>query len=1102
MTLEIARLVIVSLQKARTKLMSETTDCSKQIFASAQDAVLHAAYSLSDAVSVSGGNFKLSAGMRNVWDMSAPTKVFPTPRGAIAALNGLLSSGCLSSAILCEGGVCESFAELSRLSGLLSGGVVHAATASVSTNAHSVDGDLSDAMSARGSGAAILFSANNQEAYDFAVIAHLAALKTKIPFLHIFQSENASHEINKISVIPQDKLRQLLDESAVREFRSSLLSPEHPIASGLVYDSETYFQSRESVSRYYETLGELLQREMDKFAKLTGRQYHAIDFEGSKEASKLIIISGNGADTVSDTVNYLNQKGEKTAVIKVRLFRPLCAKTLVGAIPKTVRFVSVLDCTKEAGSDGEPLYKDVCASIAESARRFAVISGGRFAIGGKSFTPASVAAVFDNMTGKALNHFSVGITDDIGKSSLDVDKNFNLSRTSETEVAFYGTQGDLSIAEKKIVETISSAKPEWKANIFIKKGAYVWGSPKLFTLRMGKEAKSLPYMTSSPDFVICSQMRFALSSDLLLSARENAVFILNSPYSSDEVWNYLPSAVQNHIIERKMKFFVINAAKIAESEKARIGDIMLLAYFKTANEFSENEIAEKLQEPFSKIAQTVFSSIREIMYPAKSGRVKIKSALEKANAPYVRDVLSLAESFSGSSISVGKLNADGTCPTGVSKYEKKGETSSAPVWNAEKCSQCGECAFLCPRSAIRMNILPETPGKHMPKNFPMTTIKPRSVSGKKITLQVSIDDCTACGACASACKEDAITLTELTPELKDSIRENWQYFQKQSETDSLTLDLGAVRDIALKTPLFEYVSTAEPSFSTTYLKLLSQLFGNRAIITGAHDGTDMLCASLPSIPFASDEENHGIAWGTGNARSEAEYALSLRIAYDSLQDYAKNLAERVLVEGISVNSIRAVLDGTQKSESEIDKMRKNIAVLKKYLSKSKNQDACELSCVADNFIRRSIWLVCTQQWAETTGFSGLNEIFESARNINILVLSDGKKQCKNLIEIAMTYPDVYVASISACASSSHTLKALREADDFEGTSIVIADCRWDFEAQKDAVKRGEWALLRFDPRRKAESKNPLQLDSQSPMLPSPEVAAVWKKLKYLADQKW
>ena len=1039
--------------------------------------------------------------MTNIWDMNAPTQCFSSPKGAVSALLGLLSAGCVSSAVLSSGGLSEAQNELSRLAGSFLGGVVHAARSAVSTNAHCIDSDASDAMAVRSSGAAMMFSANAQEAFDFAVISHLASMKTKIPFVHIYQGEKSSHCIQKISVLSSEKLSELIDENAVHSIRSALLSPEHPAATGLVYDSSTYFQSREAVSHNYETLPEILQREMDKFAKITGRQYHALDFEGAKDASKLLVIAGVGADTAADTVNYLNQKGEKIAVIKIRLYRPFSAKNFMACVPKSVRLISVLDNTKEPGADGEALYKDVLSAITESGRRFSAVTGGRYGIGGKSFTPACVAAVLDNMTGKSVNHFSVGITDDLAKTSLNVDKNFNLSQKARHEIAFFSTSGAMSVSVKKIAEAAESLRPEWQASAFCRTSFAKWGSPALFTIRLGENAPCLPYMTSSPSFVVCGEARFAEISDVLLQARENAVFLLNSPYPSDEAWNYLPSAVQSHIIEKKMKFFVIDAAKIAGAENAKTGDVMIAAFFKVCTEFSETDAVQFFGEPILSISQKVFSSIREIMYPAKPGKAKLRPALQKSAVPYIRDVLSEATALSGDTISVGRLNENGTSPVAVSQYEKNAASASVPVWDSEKCVQCGVCALLCPRSAIRMTLLPDTPAKHSPKNFPMTSIKPRAVQGKNITLQISVDDCISCGVCVEACDDDALSLTELSGELKEKLRENWAYFKKLPVTDPFTLELGSPRDLALKNPLFEFASQAKPSFASTYLKILTQLFGNRAIITGARDGTDELCASLPAVPFTFDENGRGPAWSTSVSRSEAEFALSIRAACDSLLDFAKNLAERVLVEGISVNSVRAVLDGTQKSELEIERMRKNIAVLKRYLSKNKNADAAELASVADIFANRSIWLVCGENWAQKDGFAGLNEIFDSGKNVNVLVLSDGGGR-KNLAQIAMSYSNVYTAKISFGDSPARVLAALREADSYSGSSVVFADCRWGLSAQKAAVKNGDWVLFRFDPRREAEGKNPLRIDSREPENPSEKNAAAWTRLKYLADQKF
>ena len=1078
--------------------------CTRHIISSAQDAVLRACYSLSDSVAYSSPVPKLAEELRNVYDIDVASLSLASPEAAISALLGFLTSGSLSAAVLTSGGISRALPILSRLAGNLTGGVVHTANKSLSSSAHCIDSDASDAMNVRGSGCAILVSSNAQEAYDLSVIAHLTAVKAKIPFVHLFQSEKGSYELSDVCYLTDEKLKSLIDDNAFRAFRENGLSSENSSVFGTVQDSSTYFQTREAVNRYYSALGEILQRELDKFAKATGRQYNPFDYVGSKEASKLIIIMGSGADTVSDTVEYLNKKGEKTAVIKVRLYRPFNAKALMNIIPKTVRFITVLDNTKEAGSEGECLYKDVCTAIAESGRRFNAILGGRYGLGGKSFTSAAVASVFDNMTAKCINHFTVGITDDVEKLSLPIDKNFNLSDKDTTETLFFGSAEQSSITIKELLGTIREMKKDWKVSAYSKAFLTTYASPTLFTLRTGENAKSKQYTSSTPDFVVCGQCRYAEIYDILQGSRENATLLLNSQYSSDDVWNHLPIEVQKHIIEKKMKFYVLDAAAVAEKESAKVDDIMLVAYFKVCKDFAETEAVAKLSEidkTFDKIAQEIFSSIREIMYPPKTGKAKIKLSLAKNSSPFIRDVLSEVEAFRGDNISVGKFSENGSLPHSVSQYEKKAVIAYAPIWDSEKCSQCGMCSLVCPRSCIRMNLLPELKAKHMPKDFPMTSIKPVAVTGKNITLQISIDDCIACRECEKVCKEKAISFEKLGYLLREKLHENYEYFLKLPPQEQSTLNLGIIRDLALRKPLLEFSSSAKPSYKSVYIKLITQLFGSRAVFTGAPLEIAELVAGSPGIALCKDDEGHGGAWSSATMAEAAEFALSLRSSYDEMQKNAKNLAERVLVEGISVNSIRTVLDSSQKNEEEIEKMRKSIAIMKKYLSKSKNQDALYLSSIADCFLSRSIWLICTSDWAENEGFMGLNEIFASNRNVNILVLCD-KELKKKIHAISMTYDNVYSAAVSIGSNPQHTIDTIRDAESYEGTSIIFTDSTFGVEEQKKRIDSGDWILFRYNPMRRDENKNPFILDSTETSEMSEQAKNRYKMLSYLAERKW
>lgn len=1081
-------------------------------------------------------------GKKNIWGTVPDVVEMQSEAGAAGAVHGALTTGALSTTFTASQGLLLMIPNMYKIAGELTSTVFHVAARALATSSLSIFGDHQDVMACRQTGWAMLDSNSVQEVMDMAVIAHASTLRARVPFIHFFDGFRTSHEIQKIEEVSYDVMKEMVDDDLVRAHRARGLTPENPVIRGTAQNPDVYFQSREGVNKYYEAVPEIVQKEMDKFAKLTGRQYHLFDYVGSPDAEKVIVIMGSGAETCDETVEALIAKGEKVGVLKVRLYRPFKADAFVAALPATCKAIAVMDRTKEPGSLGEPLYEDVQTALAEQGRKVDLVLGGRYGLGSKEFTPAMVKGIFDNLSGKKLNHFAVGINDDVLGQSIAYDSNFTLEEEGMNEAMFYGLGSDGTVgANKNSIKIIGEAKPELNAQAYFSYDSKKSGGFTVSHLRFGKGAIRRPYLITSADFVACHKFTYMDTLYMLESAKEGATFLLNSPYDAAHVWENIPVEQQQTIIDKKLNFYVIDAFKIAESTGmgTRINTVMQAAYFKISGvldeetavkymkKFIEKSYSKKGMDIVEKNYKTVdaaLNAVEKVAYPGNTvGNLHMKGAMASSPDSFVRDVLGKMAVQQGDKLPVSALPADGTFPTATTQYEKRATAEKVPSWDPEVCIQCGQCTVVCPHGCLRMKTLDDSEAAKAPGTFKTSEIKPKAVPGKKIVLQVATEDCTGCGVCVSTCpaknKADetkkAINLVHFTHELRTSEAENWDYFMSLPEVDPATLNLSTPKGLAMKRPLFEFSGACAGCGETPYIKLLSQLFGDRAIIANATGCSSIYGGNLPSTPYAKNAEGRGPAWSNSLFEDAAEFGMGMRMTSDKLAEYAREVAVAAKEKGIAAGTIDKILANPQTSDEEIARQRADLAVLKGELEGNKDSTAVELLSLLDHFVKRSHWVIGGDGWAYDIGFGGVDHVLASGRNINILVLdtevysntggqmskatpigavakfaAKGKTTSKkDLGMIAMSYGYVYVARVAMGANMNQVIKAMREAESYDGPSLVIAYAHCinhginmtnGLTNQKEAVSCGLWPLYRYDPRLVEQGKNPFQLDSKEP----------------------
>ncbi len=1094
-----------------------------------------------------------SQGKPNVWGTVPLVIEMQSEGGAAGAVHGALQAGSLTTTFTASQGLLLMIPNMYKIAGELTSTVFHIATRTVATHALSIFCDHSDVMAARATGWAILFSNSVQEAHDFALIAQAATLKARVPFIHAFDGFRTSHEINKIELLSDEDIRAMIDPDLVRAHRERALSPDRPFIRGTAQNPDVFFQARERINPYYLATPEIVQEAMDTFARLTGRQYHLFDYVGAPDAERVIVLMGSAAETVEETVTYLVNQGEKVGLLKVRLYRPFSVEHFLRALPPTVRVLAVLDRTKEPGATGEPLYQDVVTAINEGMvggtapfERAPLIIGGRYGLSSKEFNPAMVKGVFDEMAKeRPKNHFTVGIIDDVTYTSIEYDPEFSIEPDDVTRAVFWGLGADGTVsANKNSIKIIGEETPLYAQGYFVYDSKKA-GARTTSHLRFGPRPIKSTYLIQRANFVAVHQFGFLERYDILSMAEPGAVFLLNAPYGPDEVWDHLPREVQEQIIEKRLKFYVIDAYKLAKEVGlgARINTIMQTCFFAISDIIPLEEaiarIKEAIRKTYGKRGETVvrknfaavdaaLEHLHEVTYPNEVTTDRTRPPVVPPEAPeFVQEVIAPMIALKGDDLPVSAMPVDGTWPSGTTKWEKRNISLDIPVWEPDICIQCGKCVLVCPHAVIRAKVVDEADLAGAPPTFKYVDARFKEFKGqnKKYTIQVSAEDCTGCQLCVEVCpakdksnpSRKALNMAPKLPILEQE-RQHWDFFLKLPEVPRHNgIQFNTVKNVQLLEPLFEFSGACAGCGETPYLKLISQLFGDRAFVANATGCSSIYGGNLPTTPWTHNKEGRGPAWSNSLFEDNAEFGLGMRLTLDKQIEYARELVERLRAL-IGDELADALLNADQSDEAGIVAQRERVAELKRRLANVDDPQARDLLALADVLVKKSVWIVGGDGWAYDIGYGGLDHVLASGRNVNILVMDTevysntggqaskatplgavakfamGGKATpkKDLGLMAMAYGNVYVAQVAMGANDAHTVKAFLEAESFDGPSIIIAyshciahgiDMAKGMEQQKLAVESGYWPLYRFDPRRKAEGKNPFQLDSKPPRIP-------------------
>jgi pyruvate-ferredoxin/flavodoxin oxidoreductase len=1095
-----------------------------------------------------------SRGQTNLWGTVPQIVEMQSEGGAAGAVHGALQAGALTTTFTASQGLLLMIPNMYKIAGELTPAVIHVAARSLAAQALSIFGDHSDVMATRGTGFAMLAAGSVQEAHDFALISQAATLEGRLPFVHFFDGFRTSHEVAKIEAIGEDAVRAMIDEARVLEHRARALSPDHPVLRGSSQNPDVYFQARESVNPHYERLPAVVQAAMDRFAGLTGRQYSLFDYVGDPGAERVMVLMGSGADAAHETVEHLAGQGEKVGVVKVRLYRPFDPETLLAALPRTVRAIAVLDRTKEPGADGEPLYKDVVTALAQDhlagERRFERLPrvvGGRYGLSSKEFTPGMIKAVFDELAADSpRNHFTVGIHDDLSHTSLGWDSHWRTdAHTDAFQGVFYGLGADGTVSANK-----NSIKIIGEATDLHAQGYFVYDSKKsgavtVSHLRFGPRPIRSPYLIGDGEakFVACHQPVFLERYDMLDKAATGAVFLLNSPAAPDEVWDTLPRRMQEQIIDKKLRLYSIDAYAVAEAAGMgkRINTIMQTCFFAISGILPKEQavaaIKQAVEKTYGKKGRRIvelniraidqaLSHLHEIEVPdAITSRFE-KPAPVPADAPaFVREVTGEIIAGRGDAIPVSLMPADGTFPLGTAAYEKRNLALEMPVWETDLCTQCGKCPLVCPHGVIRSKVFPEALLNDAPPSFKSMAVLGKDFpKGMRMTYQVAPEDCTGCSLCVDICpihdksnvSRKALNMAPQPP-LREQERANWEFFLALPEYDRRELKATTIKGAMVMQPLFEFSGACEGCGETPYIKLASQLFGDRMVVANATGCSSIYGGNLPTTPWAANTEGRGPAWSNSLFEDNAEFGFGMRVSIDKQTEFARELLAE-LRDGIGAELADAILNADQSDEAGIHDQRQRVASLRERLAGLDSQRARALEGVAENLVKKSVWIIGGDGWAYDIGYGGLDHVLASGRNVNILVLdtevysntggqtskatprgavakfSAGGKPTgkKDLAMMAMSYDNVYVAHVAYGAKDVQTLRAFLEAEAHDGPSLIIAyspciahgvDLSHNHRQQNLAVKSGHWPLLRYDPRRVAEGKNPLHLDSAEPSVP-------------------
>jgi pyruvate-ferredoxin/flavodoxin oxidoreductase len=1144
----------------------------------ANEAVANVAYRLNEVIAIypitpssSMGEWAdqwASEGLPNIWGTVPRVVEMQSEGGAAGAVHGALQTGALATTFTASQGLLLMIPNMNKIAGELTPTAFHVSARTLATHALSIFGDHSDVMSCRTTGFAMLCSNSVQEAMDMALIAHAAALESRIPFLHFFDGFRTSHEVNKIEMLNEEDMRALIDMDRVLEHRQRALSPDHPVLRGTAQNPDVYFQAREAVSPFYAACPGKVQAIMDKFAEVVGRSYHLFDYVGAPDATQALVIMGSGAEVAHETVDVSLAAGQKVGLLKVRLYRPFSVKHFLRALPSTVQTITVLDRTKEAGAPGDPLYLDVVNAIQEGLKARegrsvapTVILGGRYGLSSKEFTPGMVKAVYDNgAPGQQKDHFVIGIEDDVSHSSLTFDPEFSTESQDSVRAMFYGLGADGTVgANKNSIKIIGENTANYAQGYFVydsKKS----GAMTVSHLRFGPKPIRSSYLITNANFVACHQWIFLERYDMLKPLAENGVFLLNSPFEPTEVWDHLPRQVQQQLINKKARFYVIDAYQVAREVGmgSRMNTIMQVCFFAISKVLPGNEaieaIRKAIRDTYGKKGEEVvqknlravdatLSHLWEVKVPEiATSKIEMKVPFGTQAPKFEREVLGAIYAGHGDDIPVSAFPCDGTFPTGTAKWEKRNLALEIPVWDTKTCIQCGKCAMVCPHAVIRIKVYQPKQLTAAPPTFRSTDARDKEWHGLKYTIQVAPEDCTGCGICVDVCPAKNKSETRLKalnmepqPPLRAAESENWNFFLALPEMDRTNIKLTTIRQQQVQEPLFEFSGACSGCGETPYLKLVSQLFGDRAIIANATGCSSIYGGNLPTTPWTKNSEGRGPAWSNSLFEDNAEFGLGFRVSVDKQTEFARELLKRLIPE-IDGEFVNALLTAPQKDEADIYLQRERVVLLKKMLEKMNSPEAKQLLSIADMLVKKSIWIVGGDGWAYDIGYGGLDHVLASGLNVNLLVLDTevysntggqaskstpraavakfaaGGKPApkKDLGLMAMSYGNVYVASVAMGAKDEHTLKAFLEAEAYDGPSIIIAyshciahgiNMTTAMSDQKVAVDSGQWLLYRYNPERVLVGENPLSLDSRSPTKKIKEFLQQQTRFQMLAKSK-
>ncbi len=1137
------------------------------------EAAAHVAYRVSEVIAIypitpSSTMGELSDAwaakqLKNIWGTVPTVSELQSEGGAAGAVHGALQTGALTTTFTASQGLFLMIPNMYKIAGELTPAVFHVSARSVAAAALSIFGDHSDVMSTRQTGFGLICSNSVQEVMDTSAIIHRASLESRIPFVHFFDGFRTSAEVMKIEELSDDDIRTMIDYEKVKEFKKRALNPENPVIRGTAQNPDVYFQGRETVNKFYNACPDIVQSSMDKFASITGRQYRLFDYYGAADATRVIVMMGSGAETAQETLDYITKRtGEKIGLVKVRLYRPFSAKHLLEALPKTVEKISVLDRTKEPGALGEPLYLDVVTALSEAVAngtapfvKMPKIVGGRYGLSSKEFTPAMVKAVYDNLNlDTPKNHFTVGIIDDVTFSNLDYDNTFTTEGDEVVRCLFYGLGADGTVgANKNSIKIIGEETPNYAQGYFVydsKKS----GSTTVSHLRFGLNPIHSSYLIQTASFVGCHTFGLLEKFDVLDKIVNGGTFLLNSPFSKDETWGKLPQRVQQQIIDKKLNFYVIDGYTVANKTGmgGRVNTIMQTCFFAISGILPKDEAIEQIKNSITKtygskgedvvlknfeaVDQTL-ENLFPIDYSAlKVGSIQIPSIVSNKAPEYVKNVLSKIMEGKGDYVKVSEMPIDGTFPSATTQWEKRNIALEVPAWDPDICIQCGKCAMVCPHASIRIkaydkSLLAGAPAafKHMDskgKEFP---------DNSAYTIQVAVEDCTGCELCVEVCpaknkKETRLKALNMVPQIpiREQERTNWDFFLTIPEMDRRLINTSVIKAQQLQQPLFEFSGACSGCGETPYVKLVSQLFGDRLLVANATGCSSIYGGNLPTTPWAKNNEGRGPAWSNSLFEDNAEFGFGMRLSIDKQCQFAKELAIK-LQDKIGPDLVNSILNADQKDEAAIYEQRERVAELKKKLEGDKSPDADTLMEVADYLVKKSVWIMGGDGWAYDIGYGGLDHVIASGKNVNILVMDTevysntggqmskatsfgavakfaaaGKPTAKkDLAMMAMSYGTVYVAKVAMGANDVQTLRAFLEAEAYDGPSVIIAyshciahgiNMAKGMDHQKAAVDSGHWPLFRYNPDNFAKGENPLKLDSKAPKIKLEDY--IYKETRY------